>query len=135
MMYVMLLIVWGGSMTYGTWIERQCFFGKDWDFYHSEIRRLIERMNKYTAIISMTLEGRYLLSRFKAPVLAPLSISKVTHRQFIERLHIMIDVLCEIEALAGLQENGFYNEQRRNGSILFIPPSENKHERTTHFYS
>lgn len=121
-------------MTYGPWIDRQCFIGQDWDYYQAERRRLTEVARDYAAFMAETPEGRAQLASVALPELPPLPVAKVTHRQFIERLHLMVDVLCRIEALAGCPDDGFYIERRRAGEILFIPPSENKCERPSDFF-
>lgn len=121
-------------MSYGKWIELQCFVGRDWYFYHEKGTRLAEAIKASIAFMSKTPESRAKLARVKFSDMPPISVAKVTHREFIERLHQMIDVLCQIETVAGCTEkNGYYLTRRSNGEIFFIPPSENKNEQPAIF--
>lgn len=112
--------------TYGKWIDWECVIcGQDWDYYRDQAQDLIRITNEVVVMLAQTMEGRDQLSRVKIPKFPHLKlIDRITHRQHIERLWGMIDVICQIEALAGCPEDGYYIEQRRDGLIWFIPPSQ-----------
>lgn len=115
-------------MGYGQWIDRQCVCGVDFDYYRSEARQLESLARDYMGLIGETMAGRYALRRLRLPDEKPLPWI-VTHRRIIERLHQMVDFLCQLEVLVGLPNDGWMIEKRRAGVIVFVPPTEKQHDR------
>lgn len=115
-------------MTYGSWIDRQCVCGVDFDYYREEARQLAGLARDYVNFLEETMEGRYALHNLRFRDDPPLSWT-ITHRRIIERLHQMVDFLCQLEVLAGLPDDGWMIEKRRAGVIVFVPPTEKQHDR------
>lgn len=99
-------------------------------YYRDEARKLADLARDYLRLIGETWEGREMVRRYlRWPDLEPLP-AIVTHRRVLERLHAMVDFLCQLEGLLGLPEDGWMIEKRRDGVIYFIPPTEEqKHGR------
>ena len=111
-------------MNYGTWIEGEVFSGEDRWYYAAEAEKLSERAREYASLISQTPGGIEKLAQIRMPSLPPLPIVQAKHRQYLERLFTMIDVLCQIEAIGGTATTGHYTNRRQAGDLAFIPPSK-----------
>ncbi|MFB0827746.1 hypothetical protein ACEU07_20940 [Chromobacterium violaceum] len=115
-------------MSYEAWIDRQCVCRVDFDYYREEAKKLGELCRDYLNFIGETMEGRYALHRLRFPDYAPLP-QIVTHRKVLERLHLMVDFLCRLEVLMDCPDDGWMIERRKAGVIVFVPPTEKRHDR------
>lgn len=111
-------------MNYGNWIEWEVFSGEDRWYYAAEAEKLSERAREYASLITQTPGGTEKLAQIRMPSFPPLPVVKAKHRQYLERLFTMIDVLCQIEAIGGTATTAHYTKRRQAGDLVFTPPSK-----------